>query len=83
LFQWDDERKTIWRYNNGNWEVVNKNIAKLSEQNEQFSALKSSEKKINPNRKSIAIYEREIEVIPKTIEINGNIAITYDYKVIA
>lgn len=83
LFQWDDERKTIWRYNNGNWEVVNKNIAKLSEQNEQFSALKSSENKINPNRKSIAIYEREIEVIPKTIEINGNIAITYDYKVIA
>jgi uncharacterized protein len=83
LFQWDDERKTIWRYNNGNWEVVSKNIAELSEQNEQFSALKSCDKKINLNHESIAIYEREIEVILKTIEINGNIVTTYDYKVIA
>ena len=37
---------------------------------------------VKTSHKLIEIYERKIEVIPKTIEINGNFAVTYDYQII-
>ncbi len=85
LFQWDDESKTIWRYQNGGWELARTNMSELNEkneQNEQFSDLETKEKQMNANHKFIEIYERKIEVLPKAIEINGNIAITYEYKIL-
>ncbi len=82
LFQWDGERKTIWRYNNGAWEVVKSNISEWRRENKLYSGLDTVAEKLNPNRQLIEIYERKIEVIPKEIEINGNTAITCHYKII-
>lgn len=82
LFQWDGESKTIWRYNNGGWEIINTNASELSNQNRQFADFSTEDKEMQANHQSIKIYERKIEVIPKPIEVNGSIAITYDYKII-
>ena len=37
---------------------------------------------IKTNNKSIEIYGKKIELIPKTTEINGNIVETHNYKII-
>jgi len=82
LFQWDNESKTIWKYKNGSWEVIKTNLCELDGQNVPFSEVDAIAKTIKPHHQLIEVYEKSIEVIPKTIEINGSATIAYDYKII-
>lgn len=84
LFQWDYDSKIIWLYKNGGWEKVNTiSNAESGQSCETFSGVADPTETTDTTKKLIEIYGKKIEIVPKRININGNLIETYEYKMTA